>query len=50
MLEEKYVVMILPMVSGMVISCSMVDFDSACGAEHEDSLFLVGSYRVITFF
>ena len=32
-------VMMLPMVSGMVTSRLMVDEDSACGAEHEDTPF-----------
>ena len=39
MLEEKDVVMLLMMVSGMVSSHSMSDAVIACGPEHEDSPF-----------
>ena len=37
--EEEDVVMMLPVVLGMVTSRLMVDLDSACGAEYEDSPF-----------
>ena len=36
---EEDVAMMLPMVSGIVTSRSMVDLDSACRAEHKDSPF-----------
>ena len=49
MLEEKDVAMTFLVVSGMVTSHSMVDLDSTCGAEHEDSPFCC-SYEVIIFF
>ena len=39
MLEEEDVAMTLPVVLGMVTSCLMVDLDSACEVEHEDSPF-----------
>ena len=38
-LEEEDVAMTLPMVLGTVTSRSIVDLDSTCGAEHEDSPF-----------
>ena len=38
-LEEKDITMLLSVVSGMVSSRPMVDLDSTCGAEHEDSPF-----------
>ena len=39
--EEEDVVMMLSVVSGIVTSHLMVDDDSASGAEHEDSPFLL---------
>ena len=47
-LEEEDVAMMLPVVLGMSTSRLMVDLDSACGAEHENSTFGC-SYRVIIF-
>ena len=41
MLEEEDVVILLPVGSGMVTSHLMSDVEIACGAEHEDSLFLL---------
>ena len=38
--EEEDVGMMHPVVSGMDALHSMVDLDSACGAEHEDCPFL----------
>ena len=40
-LEEKDVAMTFPVVLGMVTSHSMVDLNSLCGTEHEDSPFVV---------
>ena len=37
--KEEDKVMMLPVALGMLTSRSMVDLDSACGAEHEDSPF-----------
>ena len=48
-LEEEDKVMTLLVVSRMVTSRSMVDLDSAYGAEHEDTPFCC-SYRVIILF
>ena len=47
-LEEEDVGMMHPVVSGTDTFCSMVDLDSACGADHKDNPF-VDNYRVIIF-
>ena len=46
MLEEEDVVTLAPADSGTVFSCLMSDVVFACGAKHENSLF-VYSYRFI---
>ena len=48
-LEEEVVEMMHLVGMGMDTFWSMVDLDSACRADNEDSPF-VGSYRVIIFF
>ena len=47
--EEEDVEMMLPVVLGMDTFRSMVDSDSTHRADHKDSPFLVGDYRVIIF-
>ena len=46
MSEEEDMGMMHPVVSGMDTFGSIVDLDSACGADHEDSPFLLVVIRL----